>query len=134
MGNFDSRNLTFPRPIFIQLKDKHYKDTVMKHVQVLRDNKSNIRVLQQLLEKVREKRKQLYDIQQKYADRNIKTRIKGDQLVFTRSNSVYRDKPGSRPIADEVINGDELKTVISTGKSVKENGNRFIGQATTAIS
>ena len=80
------------------------------------------------------KRKQLYGIQQKYADWNIKTRIKGDKLVFTQSSSVYREKLGSRPIADEVINGDELKTVISTGKSVKENGNRFIEQTITAIS
>ena len=69
-------------------------------------------------------------IQQKYSDRNIETRIKGDKLVFTQSNSVYRDKLGSRPTADEVINGDEVKTVISTGKSVKDNGNRFIGHAT----
>ena len=130
MGNFDSRNLTFPRPIFIQFKDKHYKDTVMKHVKVLRDNKSNIRVSQQLPEEVREKRKQLYDIQQKYADRNIETRIKGDKLVFTQSNSVYRDKLGSRPTADEIIKGDEVKTVISTGKSVEDNA----GHATTAVS
>ena len=54
--------------------------------------------------------------------------------MFTQSSSVYREKLGSRPIADEVINGDELKTVISTGKSVKENGNRFIEQTITAIS
>ena len=80
------------------------------------------------------KRKQLYDIEQKHADRNIEIRIKGDKLVFTQSNSVYRDKLGSRPTADEVINGDEVKTVISTGKSVADNGNRFIGHATKAVS
>ena len=129
MGNFDSRK-KFPRPILVQFTDKHDKDTAMKHVKVLRDNKSNIRVSQQLPEEVREKRKQLYDIQQKYADRNIKTRIKGDKLVFTQSNSVYRDKLGSRPTADEIIKGDEVKTVISTGKSVEDNA----GHATTAIS
>ncbi|XP_078320130.1 uncharacterized protein LOC111114097 [Crassostrea virginica] len=78
-----------------------------------------------LPEEVREKKKQLYDIQQKYADRNIETRIKGDKLVFTHSNSVYRDKLGSRPTADKIIKGDEVKTVISTGKSVEDNRNRY---------
>ncbi|XP_078320128.1 protein IMPACT-B-like [Crassostrea virginica] len=89
-----------------------------------------MKVSQQLPEEVREKRKQLYDIQQKYADRNIETHIKGDKLVFTQSNSVYRDKLGSRPTADEIIKGDEVKTVISTGKSVEDNA----GHATTAVS
>ena len=119
MGKYDSRKKC-PKPILIQITDKHDKDTdVMKHVKVLRDKKSSIRVSQQLPEEVREKRKQLLDIQQKCADRSIETRIKGDKLVFTQSNSVYRDKLGSRPTADEVINGDEVKTVISTGKSLK---------------
>ena len=59
MENFDSRK-KYPRPILIQFTDKHDKDTLMKHVKVLRDNKSNIRVSQQLPEEVRENRKQLF--------------------------------------------------------------------------
>lgn len=90
---FDSRR-KFPRPILIQFADKQSKDTVMKNIKVLKENKSSIRVAQQLPEEMREKRKQLYNIQQKYAERNIDTRIKGDKLVFTKSNSVYRDKLG----------------------------------------
>ena len=54
--------------------------------------------------------------------------------MFTQSNSVYRDKLGSRPTADEIIKGDEVKTVISTRKSVEDNGNHIIGHATTGVS
>ncbi|XP_052682876.1 uncharacterized protein LOC128163344 [Crassostrea angulata] len=58
---------------------------------------------------MREGRKQLYTIQQQYAERNIDTRIKEDKLVFTQSNSVYRDKLGPRPIDDEIITREEVK-------------------------
>lgn len=60
--------------------------------------------------------------------------MKGDKLVFTKSNSVYRDKLGPRPTADEVISGEEVKTVFSAGNSVEDNGNRFTGHATDATS
>ena len=133
MGSFDSRR-KFPRPILIQFADKQSKDTVMKNIKVLKENKSSVRVAQQLPEEMCEKRKQLYNIQQKYAERNIDTRIKGDKLVFTKSNSVYRDKLGPRPTADEVISGEEVKTVFSAGNSVEDNGNRFTGHATDATS
>lgn len=133
MGSFDSRR-KFPRPISIQFAERQSKDAVMKNIKVLKENKSSVRVAQQLPEEMRERRKQLYNIQQKYAERNIDTRIKGDRLVFTQSNSVYRDKLGPRPTADEVITGEEVKTVFSTGNCVEDNGNRFTGHATSAVS
>lgn len=63
MGSFDSRRKFF-RPILIQFADKQSKDTVMKNIKVLKENKSSVRVAQQLPEEMREKRKQLYNIQQ----------------------------------------------------------------------
>lgn len=63
MGSFDSRKKFF-RPILIQFADKQSKDTVMKNIKVLKENKSSVRVAQQLPEEMREKRKQLYNIQQ----------------------------------------------------------------------
>ena len=56
----------------------------MKHVKVLRDKKSNIRVSHQLQEEVREERKQLYDIQRKYADRNIERASKATNWYLPR--------------------------------------------------
>ncbi|XP_062601518.1 uncharacterized protein LOC134263220 [Saccostrea cucullata] len=41
--------------------------------------------------------KQLYEVQRKYAERNIETKMKGDRLIFTQSNSIYREKVGSLP-------------------------------------
>lgn len=63
MGSFDSRRKFF-RPILIQFADKQSKDTVMKNIKVLKENKSSVRVAQQLPEEMREKRNQLYNIQQ----------------------------------------------------------------------
>ena len=56
--------------------------------------------------------------------------MKGDKLVFTQSNSVYRDKVGSRPTADEVISPDQVKVSITSGKSIEDNGNRFLAHST----
>lgn len=89
----------------------------MKTIKVLKENKSSVCVAQQLPEEMCEGRKQLYTIQQKYAQRNIDTGIKGDKLVFTQSNSEYKDKLGPRPIDDEIITRKEVKTVFSTGNS-----------------
>lgn len=43
--------------------------------------------------------------------------MKGDTLVFTQSYSEYKDKLGPRPIDDEIITREEVKTVFSTGNS-----------------
>ena len=69
---------------------------------------------QQLLEEVRDKRKQFYYIPQKYADRNIKTRIKGDILVFTQSNSVYR----------EIIKYQDSQ-LMKSSMVMRENSNQY---------
>ncbi|XP_062569456.1 uncharacterized protein LOC134231515 [Saccostrea cucullata] len=90
----------FPRPICVQFSDKTQKDL------------------------------QLYEVQKKYAERSIESKIKGDKLVFTQSNSVYREKVGPLPTADEVITDDVVNTAVSTGKSIEDNGNRFIAHAT----
>lgn len=54
--------------------------------------------------------------------------------MFTQSNSVYKDKLGPRPIDDEIITREEVKTVFGTGNSKKDIGNRFTGHATAAVS
>jgi putative IMPACT (imprinted ancient) family translation regulator len=56
--------------------------------------------------------------------------VEGDKLFFTQSNSVYRDKVGSRPKADEVITSDQVKVSITSGKSIEDNGNRFLAHST----
>lgn len=129
MGDRDARR-KFPRPVCIQFADKIYKDMVMRKIPVLRSKKSPIRIASHQPEELREKRRKLFDIQQKYAAKNVDTKIKGDKLVFTKSGNIYRDKLGQRPSADEVISGEEIKSPISAGKQIEDNGNRFTAHAT----
>ena len=133
MGESDSRR-KFPRPVCVQFANKMYKDIVMSQVSVLKEKKSKIRIASHQPEEVREKRKKLYEIQKNYSAKNIETKIKGDKLVFTKSGNIYRDKLGQRLTADEVISGDEIKTTVSSGKQIEDNGNRFTAHATTAES
>lgn len=74
MGGRDARR-KFPRPVCIQFADKIYKE--------LRSKKSPIRKASHQPEKLREKRKKLFHIQQKYAVKNVETKNKGDKLVFS---------------------------------------------------
>ncbi|XP_062621835.1 protein IMPACT homolog [Saccostrea cucullata] len=129
MGEYD-KHRKYPRPVCVQFVNKSHKDIVMRHIKILKDKKSPIRVSQHQPEEVREKRKHLYDVQKKYADRNIETVLKGQKLIFTQSKTVYREKIGSRPMADEIISGEEVKIAISTGKTTEDNGNRFAAHAT----
>ncbi|XP_062589274.1 uncharacterized protein LOC134250924 [Saccostrea cucullata] len=57
-------------------------------------------------------------------------KIQSQKLIFTQSKTVYREKIGSRPMADEIISGEEVKIAISTGKTTEDNGNRFAAHAT----
>ncbi|XP_062598968.1 uncharacterized protein LOC134260423, partial [Saccostrea cucullata] len=123
MGEYD-KHRKYPRPVCVQFVNKLHKDIVMRHIKILKDKKSPIRVSQHQPEEVREKRKHLYDVQKKYADRNIETVLKGQKLIFTQSKTVYRENIGSRPMADEIICGEEVKITISTGKTSEDNGNR----------
>lgn len=84
----------FPRPICVQFSSKVHKYMVMRRVHILKQKRSFLRVSNQLPEETREKRKQLQELQQKYTDRNIETKLKGDKLVFTKSGNIYRDKVG----------------------------------------
>ncbi|XP_061178529.1 protein IMPACT homolog [Saccostrea echinata] len=129
MGEYDKQR-KYPRPICVQFANKSHKDIVMRHIKILKDKQSPIRVSQHQPEEIREKRKHLYDVQKQYADRNIETVLKGQKLIFTQSKSVYRDKIGSRPMADEIISGEEVKIAISTGKTTEDNGNRFAAHST----
>lgn len=43
--------------------------------------------------------------------------------------SVYRDKLGSRPTADEIITDDGVNTTVNPCKYVEDNRNRFFGHA-----
>lgn len=83
---------------------------------------------------IREKRKQLYQVQKQYADRNIETQIKGKKLIFPRSNSIYRYKVGTRPTADEVITFDDVTKEKFLRKAIEGNGNKFIAHSTTVYS
>ncbi|XP_062606209.1 uncharacterized protein LOC134268022 [Saccostrea cucullata] len=105
MGEYDAQR-KFPRPVCVQFADKAQKDLI------------------------RERRKQLYEVQRKYAERNIETKMKGDRLIFTQSNSIYREKVGSLPTADEVISSDVVKITVNPGKSIEDNGNRFMAHST----
>lgn len=128
MGEYD-RQRKFPRPICVQFANKAQKEIIMRHIKVLKEKKSPIRVSQHQPEELREKRKRLYEIQKQYAQRNIETTLKGTKLIFTKSKSVYKDKIGSRPTAEEIINGEEVKIAITAGKTTEDNGNRFAAHA-----
>ena len=114
MGEFD-RNKKYPRPVCIQFSNKIHKDMVMSRVSFLKKKQPPLRFPQQQPEEIREKKKQLYEIQKKYSEKNIDTKVKGDKLIFTQSNFVYRSKVGSRPTAEEIINTDEVKTAVHSG-------------------
>ncbi|XP_061185252.1 protein IMPACT homolog [Saccostrea echinata] len=129
MGEYDAQR-KFPRPICVQFADKAQKDLVMKHIKVLKEKKSDIRIAQPQPEDIRERRKQLYEVQRKYAERNIETKMKGDKLIFTQSNSIYREKVGSLPTADEVITSDAVKITVNPGKSIEDKGNLFMAHST----
>lgn len=88
---------------------------VMMRVHILKQKRSFLRMPNQLPEETREKRKQLQKLQQKYTDRNIETKLKGDKLVFTKSGNIYRDKVGPLSAADKVISNEPVKMSISTG-------------------
>lgn len=124
----------YPRPICIQFGYKTHKDKVMSRVRVLKEKKSHIRLAVQQPEEIREKRKRLYDIQKKYSAKNVETKIKGDKLIFTKSGNVYRDKTGTRPTAEEVISGDQVKITVNKGKHIEDNQNRFESHATAVNS
>lgn len=81
-------------------------------------------------EEIREKRKRLYDIQKKFSAKNVETKLKGDKLIFTKSGNVYRDKTGTRPTAEEVISGYQVKITVNKGKHIEDNQNRFESHAT----
>ncbi|XP_048743265.2 protein IMPACT homolog [Ostrea edulis] len=133
LGEYDLRR-KFPRPICVQLTDKSQKEVMLNSAKMLKSNRSAIRVVHQLPKEMREKRKQLFEIQKKYSERQIETKVKGDKLVFTQSNSVYRDKVDSRRIGDEVITPYEVNVSISSGKSIKDNRNRFLAHSTSVDS
>ncbi|XP_052693143.1 protein IMPACT homolog [Crassostrea angulata] len=128
MGEYD-RQRKFPRPICVQFANRAHKEIVMRHIKVLKDKKSPIRVSQHQPEELRERRKHLYKVQKQYAQRNIETTLKGTKLIFTKSKLVYKDKIGSRPTAEEIINGEEVKIAITPGKTTEDNGNRFAAHA-----
>lgn len=119
------RQRKFPGPICVQFANRAHKEIVMRHIKVLKDKKSPIRVSQPQPEELRKRRKHLYEVQKQYAQRNIETTLKGTKLIFTESNSVYKDKIGSRPTAEEIINGEEVKIAIIAGKTTEDNRNRF---------
>lgn len=133
MGDFDPRR-KYLRPVCVQFYDKSHKDLVMSRVKILKNKRSPIRIAQQQPDETREKRKQLYQVQKQYTDRNIETKIKGDKLIFTQSNSIYRDKVGARPTADEVITCDDVTKEVFPGKSMEDNGNRFIAHSSAVDS
>lgn len=73
-------------------------------------------------------------LQQKYTDRNIETKLKGDKLIFTKSGNIYRGKVGPLPTADEVISNEPVKMSIRIVNTIDDNGNRFASYASTADS
>lgn len=76
----------------------------------------------------------MQELQQKYTDRNIETKLKGDKLIFTKSGNIYWNKVGPLPTADEVISNEPVKMRISIGNTIEDNGNRFASYASTADS
>lgn len=118
----------------MQFSSKVHNDMDMRRVHILKQKRSFLRMANYLPEETREKRKQMQELQQKYTDRNIETKLKGDKLIFTKSGNIYWDKVGPLPTADEVISNEPVKMSISIGNTIEDNGNRFASYASTADS
>ena len=128
------RNRKYPRPISVQFLNKASKDAVMSGIKTLKEKKSPIRIANHQPEEIRERRKKLFEIQKKYSEKNIATKLRGDKLVFTGSGNIYRDKMGAIPTADEIISSDAVNTEVCTGNQIEDNGNRFSSHAVTVDS
>lgn len=55
MGSFNP-DRKFPRPIFIQFADRQIKDTAMKNIKMLKENKSSVCVAQHLPEEMQKRK------------------------------------------------------------------------------
>ncbi|XP_062592440.1 uncharacterized protein LOC134253871 [Saccostrea cucullata] len=71
-----------------------------------------------------------YVIRLEYRVNSQSNQIVDLKLIFTQSNSIYREKVGSLPTADEVISSDAVKITVNPGKSIEDNGNRFMAHST----
>lgn len=62
---------------------------------------------------------------------SIEQKIKGDKLIFTHSNSINRNRVGTRTTAYEVITCDDMTKEAFPGKSLEDKGDRLIAHSTT---
>ena len=123
---FDNR----PRPVVAHFHDYADRENILTQAREKRDD-INIRVSAQYPDGVREKRKHLYQVQKRYSDENVQTKLKGDTLIFN-NGSVYREKvqiPKAHVVLDD--NANRKLFTFETGDTVSEKGNRFCGRATT---
>ncbi|XP_056016777.1 uncharacterized protein LOC130053489 [Ostrea edulis] len=67
---------SFPRPAFVQFQDIYQKEKIMKNIPKLKIKGVSIRISNHYPEKMREKRKRLYDLQNSYRERIFLQRSK----------------------------------------------------------
>ncbi|XP_078330459.1 protein IMPACT homolog [Crassostrea virginica] len=83
-----------------------------------------------------ENRKHLSELQKKYTEQKVETKIKGNKLVFKNGN-VYKDKVLVPRAEDVLLALDEEKEALGhievvTSEEKREKGNRFIANAAEA--
>ncbi|XP_061170362.1 uncharacterized protein LOC133179682 [Saccostrea echinata] len=124
-----------PRTITGRLIKIEYKDEILKQQKVKKDAGEELPfyITPQSPPQVNETRKKLIELNNKYWQDNVKTRVMGDKLVFP-NGTVYKDKV-STPNAEELLQMDskELEKIegITTKRSDthSDGGNQFSAAA-----
>lgn len=132
------RNGKIPRIIVGKLEKYEMKEDVLQSQRQLRQQQQEtpFHVSPQYPSSLVENRKHLSELQKKYTDQKVETKIKGNKLVFKNGN-VYKDKVLVPRAEDVLLALDEEKEALGhievvTSEEKREKGNRFIANAAEA--
>ena len=130
---------TRPRSITGKLKNPSDKDRVLSAIRQKRETSRQsdmpFFITPQTPLQVNETKKKLQEMNTKYREENVKTKIIGNKLVFPNGN-VYRDRV-QPPRAEDILTMDEEEierleeTVVVKGEEITQEGNTFKGLAST---
>nr|XP_022333002.1 uncharacterized protein LOC111130341 [Crassostrea virginica] len=132
------RNGKIPRIIVGKLEKYEMKEDVLQSQRQLRQQQQEtpFHVSPQYPSSLVENRKHLSELQKKYTEQKVETKIKGNKLVFKNGN-VYKDKVLVPRAEDVLLALDEEKEALGhievvTSEEKREKGNRFIANAAEA--
>ena len=132
------RNGKIPRIIVGKLEKYEMKEDLLQSQRQLRQQQQEtpFHVSPQYPSSLVENRKHLSELQKKYTEQKVETKIKGNKLVFKNGN-VYKDKVLVPRAEDVLLALDEEKEALGhievvTSEEKREKGNRFIANAAEA--